>query len=95
MAVLTDTQDGFRPHGYEPERWGCSLRFRFPMVKLLDWRDRAAALEADRNPFALVALAQLQALTHLGGSARKFAKLRLIRFSARMRGSDQANPLNP
>ena len=40
-------------------------------------------------------LAQLQALTHRSGSARKFAKLRLIRFSARMRGSDQANPLNP
>ena len=50
------------------------------MVKLLDWRDRTAALEADRNPFALVALAQLQALTHRGGPARKFAKLRLIRF---------------
>jgi hypothetical protein len=80
LAVLTDAQGGFRPSGYERERWGCSLRFRFPMVKLLDWRDRAAALEADRNPFALVALAQLQALTHRGGSARKFAKLRLIRF---------------
>ena len=78
--MLTDAQGGFRPSGYERERWGCSLRFQFLMVKLLDWRDRAAALEADRNPFALLALAQLQALTHRGGSARKFAKLRLIRF---------------
>jgi hypothetical protein len=43
LAVLTDAQGGFRPSGYERERWGCSLRFRFPMVKLLDWRDRAAA----------------------------------------------------
>jgi hypothetical protein len=77
--VLTDAQGGFRPSGYERERWGCSLRFRFPMVKLLDWRDRAAALEADRNPFALVALAQLQAMAHRG-PARKRVKLRLIRF---------------
>jgi predicted transposase YdaD len=79
LAVLTDAQGGFRPSGYERERWGCSLRFRFPMVKLLDWHDRAAALEADRNPFALVALAQLQAMAHRG-SARKRVKLRLIRF---------------
>ena len=80
LAVLTDAQGGFRPSGYERERWGCSLRFRFPMVKLLDWRDRAAVLEADRNPFALVALAQLQAMAHRGGPARKRVKLRLIRF---------------
>jgi hypothetical protein len=79
LAVLTDAQGGFRPSGFERERWGCSLRFRFPMVKLLDWRDRAAALEADRNPFALVALAQLQAVAHRG-PARKRVKLRLIRF---------------
>jgi len=80
LAVLTDAQGGFRPSGYERERWGCSLRFRFPMVKLLDWRDRTAALEADRNPFALVALAQLQAMAHRAGPARKSAKLCLIRF---------------
>ena len=79
LAMLTDAQGGFRPSGYERERWGCSLRFRFPMVKLLDWRERAAALEADRNPFALVALAQLQAMAHRG-PARKRVKLRLIRF---------------
>jgi hypothetical protein len=80
LAVLTDAQGGFRPGGYERARWGCSLRFRFPMVKLLEWRDRTAALDADRNPFALVALAQLQAMVHQAGPARKFAKLRLIRF---------------
>jgi hypothetical protein len=79
LSILTDTQGRFRPNGYERERWGCSLRFRFPTVKLLDWRDRAAALEADRNPFALVALAHLQALAHRG-PARKGAKLRLIRL---------------
>jgi hypothetical protein len=79
LAVLTEAQSGFRPSGYGRERWGCSLRFRFPMVKLLDWRDRAAVLEADRNPFALVALAQLQAMAHRG-PARKRVKLRLIRF---------------
>ena len=50
------------------------------MVKLLDWRDRTAALEADRNPFALVALSQLQAKAHRNGPERKSAKLRLIRF---------------
>ena len=80
LAVLTDAQGGFRPSGYERKRWGCSLRFQFPTVKLLDWRDRTAVLEADRNPFALVALAQLQALTHRGGPARKRVKLRLIRL---------------
>ena len=79
LAVLTDAQGGFRPAGYTRARWGCSLRFRYPMVKLLDWRDRTGALEADRNPFALVALAQLQALAHRSGRERKGAKLGLIR----------------
>jgi hypothetical protein len=80
MAPMThEHPDGFDSPWYERERWGCSLRFRFPMVKLLDWRDRAAVLEADRNPFALVALAQLQAMAHRG-PARKRVKIRLIRF---------------
>ena len=52
----------------------------FPSVKLLDYRDRVAALEADNNPFALVVLAQLAAsATRTDPTARLEHKIGLTR----------------
>ena len=53
----------FRPEHYHDVIWGCSVDFRFPMVKLID-RDTPEAwpaLEAIDNPFALVVMAQIRA----------------------------------
>jgi hypothetical protein len=41
------------------EQLGCTHRFRFPVVKLLDFTDRLHQLERDPNPFALVTAAHL------------------------------------
>ncbi|WP_295438068.1 hypothetical protein [uncultured Thiodictyon sp.] len=59
--VLTDDRPDWRPARYEQALWGCRALLEFPSVKLLDYRDRVAALEASDNPFALVVLAQLAA----------------------------------
>ncbi len=60
LAVLGDEQENWRPDCYARERWGCSLRFCFPMAKLLDYRQQWAVLEASRNPFATVVMAHLK-----------------------------------
>ncbi len=52
----------------------------FPAVKLLDYADRVAALEADSNPFAKVVLAHLKALeTRRDPEERRAWKFRLVR----------------
>ena len=61
LAVLGDEQGGWRPERFDREQLGCDNHFRFPMVKLLDYRARRPELEASANPFALVVLAHLAA----------------------------------
>jgi hypothetical protein len=72
LAILTDDSKTWRPSGYQDELWGCSTEFRFPTVKLLDYAADWAALEASRNPFAVVTMAQLKTKeTHNQPEARK------------------------
>jgi len=61
IAMLADDRPNWRPETYEMGLWGCEVRFRFPTVKLLDYRDRLAELEANRNPVAALVLAHLAA----------------------------------
>jgi hypothetical protein len=61
LVVLTDQRPNWRPSRYRQALWGCELRLRYPVVKLLDYRGRDAELEAHPNPFALVTLAHLKA----------------------------------
>jgi hypothetical protein len=80
VAVLADDDPKWRPDRYEDEFWGWSERMVFPVVKLLDYRDREAELEADANPFARVVLAHLKALETRGDAeARWLWKFRLAR----------------
>ncbi len=61
LAVLTDTQPSFRPSHYNDEIAGCSIRFEFATVKLLDWQDKTDQLLQHDNPFGLLIAAQLTA----------------------------------
>jgi hypothetical protein len=80
LAVLADDNPTWRPGAYRDELWGCSIRLSFPAVKLLDYADRVAALEADSNPFAKVVLAHLKALeTRRDPAGRRAWKFRLVR----------------
>lgn len=82
LAVLTDTNPRFRPDRFTDERWGCSLEFRFPMVKLLDWTapERWKQLETSDNLFALVAMAQILAKSEQDGHRLKHWKFKLMRL---------------
>ncbi|MCB2264115.1 MAG: cytosolic protein, partial [Candidatus Thiosymbion ectosymbiont of Robbea hypermnestra] len=59
LAVLADEDAGWRPDSYGFEVLGCRHTLEFPIVKLIDYADRAESLEANPNPFALVTAAHL------------------------------------
>jgi hypothetical protein len=46
LAVLGDDRSGWRPSNFGYELWGCKLQLEFPVVKLLDFRNDLAHLEA-------------------------------------------------
>lgn len=78
LAILTDDSKKWRPSGFQDELWGCSTDFKFPIVKLLDYQENWAGLEASRNPFAVVVMAQLKTKeTHNQPQERKTWRYRL------------------
>lgn len=82
LGVLADTVVSFRPDGYRWQRWGCTLDFCFPTVKLLDWlaAERWQQLERSENIFALVVMAQLAAKTEADLDILESKKFRLIKL---------------
>ncbi len=81
FAVLADEGEGWRPDSYGFEVLGCRHTLEFPVVKLTDYADRAEALGANSNPFALVTAAHLRTRQTKGDpQARYRAKLDLVRL---------------
>lgn len=60
LAVLADDDPRWQPQEFSQELWGCSVSFRFPTVKLLDYGQQQSVLEESTNPFATVVLAHLK-----------------------------------
>jgi hypothetical protein len=60
LAIIADLNKEWRPTSLHTSLWGCSTDFKFPIVKLLDYQDDWEALEASRNPFAVVVMAHLK-----------------------------------
>ncbi len=80
LAVLGDETASWRPTSFGYTRWGCELRFRFPVLKLLDYWQTWSVLEESVNPFAVVIMAHLQAqATRRDDVERKAWKWTLIR----------------
>lgn len=80
LAVLGDIGKGWRPSEFEAGRWGCEVRFRFPVAKLADWRDREHVLEHLPNPFTAFILAHLKTVeTHRRPEERLTWKLRVVK----------------
>ncbi|MEM1392887.1 MAG: cytosolic protein [Cyanobacteria bacterium P01_H01_bin.150] len=80
LAILGDENRSWRPSQYNRQLFGCGIRFRFPVVKLLDYEQRLSELEQSRNPFATVVMAHLQAkATASNRTERKQQKLTLVK----------------
>lgn len=77
VSLVVVTGSGSANTGcYEISRWGFQLRCAFPVIRLTDYRGREAELAADRNPFALVVLAQLRLLDAKNDPQKKLAAKR-------------------
>ena len=79
LVVLTGDIPATHTQPYQRSRWGCSITFHFPVVRVHDLGQNRVALEQSRNPFAVVVMAHLAARDVQEGVARKQEKLRLIR----------------
>ena len=93
FAVLADESPTWRPDRHFYDLWGCSVDFRFPIVKLLELDE--AFLEASDNPFAVVILAHLKTQQTADDAERRRSwKLRLIKgLYTRGWGRDQVRKL--
>lgn len=80
LAVLADERPNWRPNEFRSELWGCSIVFRFPTIKLLDYGKQWQSLEDSSNPFATVVMAHLKSQeTRDDPSLRKQWKFSLTR----------------
>ncbi len=63
LAVLADDSKKWRPEAFTYSLWGCEMRFRYPVVKLLDYQAKPELLsDAEGNPFVVVVRAHLSVL---------------------------------
>ena len=80
LAILCDSSPNWRPKGFSFTYPGTKLDFQFDSVKLLDYQNRIAQLEASDNVFAHVVLAHLKMQETQGKpKQRKESKFALIR----------------
>ncbi len=78
--LLGDDRPNWRPDRYESQFWGTTLTLTYSAVKLLDYQERFAELEQQRNPFAIIVRAHLGTLaTRHQGQQRLQIKLSLVR----------------
>ncbi len=80
LAILADNDRQYRPQRFEVAHWGFRCFFEYPMVKLLDYREREAELGDSTNPFATLVLAYLRAAETRGRSEARFIwKLSMVK----------------
>lgn len=80
LAVLGDDSESWRPNQFGYQLFGCTVDFRFPVIKLLDYEQRQSELEVSSNPFAIIVMAHLAALeTSSDRPERKRQKLTLVK----------------
>jgi len=81
LAVLGDEKKKWRPKKYSYSRWGCQLKLKFPIVKLLDYDKNWELLAENNNPFAVVIMAYLKSKeTRKNPVIRLESKLTLVRL---------------
>jgi hypothetical protein len=80
LVILTDEDAKYRPESYEVNRWGFELKFKFPLIKLIDYKDKIN-LERAVNPFEIMTFAHLKNLeTKKDRDQRLFWKITLVKL---------------
>ncbi|HBY76151.1 MAG TPA: cytosolic protein, partial [Cyanobacteria bacterium UBA11148] len=80
LAILGDDSANWRPNQFGYQLFGCEVGFKFPVIKLLDYKQNWQELELNSNPFATVVMAHIKAQeTRSDRHQRKEWKLALTR----------------
>ena len=80
LAILTDAVKSFRANKYERVYYGFELKFKFPVVKILDYKERMEEFEESKNPFAVIVMTHLKEMeTKKDLDARLFWKITLVK----------------
>jgi predicted transposase/invertase (TIGR01784 family) len=94
LAILADDNEDWYESVYFNKTWGCLTLFRFPVAKILDYKNQHDALEVSDNPFAVVVAAHLRTLETKGDTAsRRIRKIELTKNLYR-RGFKKQDILN-
>lgn len=82
LVILTDDDVSYRPDTFIQTGWGFEHKLHFPLVKIIDFKNKINELEQSSNPMAIVVLAQLKCLEAFNKTPTvKFdVKLTLIRM---------------
>lgn len=80
LVILADENPEYKPEIYSVKRWGFEHTFKFPVIKLLDYRNNID-IEAAVNPFEIIVYAHLKTLeTKNNYPSRLFWKLKLVKL---------------
>lgn len=93
LVVLTGEQPG-QTGRFQMERWGCSHDFKFPAVRIIDYRSRWEELDSSNNPFAVAVKAQLKAMETKGDDEQRYEWKRRLIFDLYRRGYNRNEIIN-
>lgn len=94
LAVLADEKPNWYASVYLDKLWGCLTVFRFPVAKVLEYREKWDELEKSDNPFAVVVMAHLKTTETKGNeTSRKQWKVELTKNLYR-RGFEKQDIIN-
>ncbi|MEZ4528402.1 MAG: DUF4351 domain-containing protein [Desulfobacterales bacterium] len=80
FAVIGHVPKKARIGKYDRKKWGCEVRFRFPVIRLSAYAKKREQLMKSGNPFAVVVMAHLLAQETAGKTENRLhEKLRIIR----------------
>ena len=91
LAILTDERPKWRPRKFSYEIWGSEVSLKFPVIKLLDYKDKLDILAENDNPFAMVVMAHLQTISTRNDPVKRFTwKFNLTKMLYRREWDKQA-----
>ncbi|MBF0119860.1 MAG: hypothetical protein HQK79_13580 [Desulfobacterales bacterium] len=94
LVVLSDEHPNWKPDSYGYSVLECEVSIKFPVVKLLDYKERWQELEAEKNVFSIVVMTHLKTLeTKKDSEYRKIWKVNLIKhmYDKGYKGEDIIN----
>jgi hypothetical protein len=81
LPILIDNDPSWKPEGFGYSLGGFRMEIKFPVAKLLEWKDKWEVLERSDNPVSLCIMAHLKALeTANKAQLRKRWKFNLLRL---------------